>query len=76
MRGHQLTPSDYALQHIVKSLSNLHFKFEEHRLRHPDCVVCCFLELENIDYAVLRHPNTGVQPQEEFFAEWLFDRDV
>jgi hypothetical protein len=76
MPGHQYTPAEYALQRIVESFSNLLSALEEHHLTHTYPVVFHFCQLENIDYLVLRYPNTAALPFEVFSDEWLFDREV
>jgi hypothetical protein len=50
--GHQLNQSEYALQRVVKSFSNLLFQFAECHLTHTYRVVYHFCELQNINYLV------------------------
>jgi hypothetical protein len=69
MPGHQYTPSEYALQKVVESFGNLLFELAEQRLTHTYAVVYHFCQLENIDYLVLRHLNSGALPFKEYSEE-------
>jgi hypothetical protein len=76
MPGYQYTPAEYALQRVVEIFRNLLFALAEHHLTHTYAVVFRFCQLENIDYLVLRYPNTGTLPFEEFSEEWLYDDEA
>jgi len=66
MPGHRYTQAEYALIRIVEVFGNLLFTLQEHNLTHTYQVVFRFVQLENIDYLVLRYLNTGLLPFEEF----------
>jgi hypothetical protein len=71
-----LTQSEYALSQIVDLFGDLLTRLEEERLTHTYQVVFRFLQIENIDYLVLRFLNTGLLSYEEWAEEWLFDEEV
>jgi hypothetical protein len=76
MPGHQYTPTEYALQRVVESFSNLLFELAEHQLTHIYAVFFRFCQLEDIDYLVLRYLNPGALPFEEISEESLFHGEV
>jgi len=76
MPGHRYTPAEYALQQVVETFGNLLFTLHEHNLIHTYEVVCCFAELENIDYLVLRYLNTGLLPFKEFSEDGSYDEET
>jgi hypothetical protein len=76
MFGQHLTQSKYALQQVVQLFRNLLIQLEEAHISHTSQVVFHFCQLENIDYLVLRYPNTGALPFEEWAEEWLCDGEV
>jgi len=49
---------------------------QELNLTHTYRVVFRFVEIENIDYLVLRYLNTGLLPLEEFSEDLLFDEEA
>jgi len=69
MPGHRYTPAEYALIQVVETIGNLLFTLQEQNLIHTYRVVFRFVQLENIDYLVLRYLNTGFLPFEEFSEE-------
>jgi len=76
MPGHSLTQSEYALQQVVESFSNLLFSLDEQHLTHTYRVVFRFCELAGIDYLVLRYLNTTALLFEEFSEDWLFSNEA
>ena len=64
MPGHRYTPADYALQRVVELFGNLLFTLQEHNLYHTYREVFRFVQLDNIDFLVLRYLNTGLLPFE------------
>ena len=76
MPGHKYTHAKYALIQVVETFGNLLFTLQEQGLTHTYSVVFRFVQLENIDYLVLRYLNTGLLPLEEFSEEgsW-YDED-
>jgi hypothetical protein len=76
MSRRHLTQSDYALEKVVESFSDLLFQLDEVRLTHTYQVVFRFCQLESIDYLVLRYLNPGAQPFEEWAEEWLHDGEA
>jgi hypothetical protein len=76
MSGRHLTQSEYALQQIVQSFSDLLFQLEEAHLTHTFRVVFRFCQLQNIDYLVLRYLNTSTLPFEEWAEKWLHEGEV
>jgi len=76
MPGHRYTHAEYALQQVVELFGNLVFALHEHNLFHTYCVVFRFVQLENIDYVVLRYLNTGLLPFEGFSEDLLFDEET
>jgi len=76
MPGRSLTQSEYAIQKIVELFGNLLFSLHEHNLTHTYHMVFRFAELENIDYLVLRHLNTGLLPFEELSEDLLFNGEA
>jgi len=76
MPGHRYTPAEYTLQQVVELFGNLQFYSHQHRLTHTYRVVFRFVQLENIDYLVLRYLNTGLLPFEEFSEDDLFDKEI
>jgi len=75
MPGHRYTQSEYALQQVVELFGNHLFSLHEHNLIHTYRVVFRFVQLENIDYLVLRYLNTSLVPFEEFSEDLLFDEE-
>jgi len=76
MSGHRYTHYEYALQQTVELFGNLLFALHEHSLHHNYQVVLRFLQLESLDYLVLRYLNTGLLPCEEFSEDLLFDGET
>jgi len=76
MSGHRYTPYEYALHQTVELFGNLLFALHEHNLHHIYQVVLRFLQLESLDYLVLRYLNTGLLPFEEFSEDLLFDKET
>jgi len=76
MPGHAYTHFEYALQQVVESFGNLLLSLHEFNLTHTYRVVFRFVQLENIDYLVLRYLNTGLLPFEEFSEDLLFDEEA
>jgi len=75
MPGHRYTPAEYALIQVVETFGNLLYTLQEHNLIHTYRVVFRFVQLENIDYLVLRYLNTGLLPFEEFSTDesWNYE---
>jgi len=76
MPGHRYTPYEYALQQVVELFGNLLWRLHEHNLTHTYNVVFRFVQIENIDYLVLRYLNTGLLPFEEFSEDLLFNEEA
>jgi hypothetical protein len=76
MSGRHLTQSAYALQQIVELSGDLLPRLEEVHFTHTYQVVFRFLQIENIDYLVLRFLNTGLLLYKEWAEEWLFNEKV
>jgi len=76
MPGHRYTHYEYALQQTVELFGNLLFTLHEHNLHHIYHVVFRFVQLENLDYLVLRYLNTGLLPFEEFSEDLLFSKET
>jgi len=76
MPGHRYTQAEYALQRVVELCGNLLLSLQELTLNHTYRVVIRFLEIENIDYLVLRYLNTGLLPFEEFSEDLFFDEEA
>jgi len=74
MPGHRYTHYKYALQQTVELFGNHLFTLHEHNLHHIYHVVFRFVQLENLDYLVLRYLNTGLLPFEEFSEDLLFEQ--
>jgi len=76
MPGHRYTHYEYALQQTVELFGTLLYTLHEHNLHHTYRVVFLFLQLENLDYLVLRYLNTGLLPFEEFSGDQSFDEEI
>jgi len=76
MPGHRYTQAEYALQQVVELFGNLLFSLDEHNLTHTYQVVFRFVQLESLDFLVLRYLNTGLLPFEEFSEDLFFDEEV
>jgi len=76
MPGHRYSQVEYALQRVVELFGNLLLSLQELNLTHTYRVVFRFVQLENIDYPVLRYLNTGLLPFEEFSKDLLFDEEA
>jgi len=76
MPGHRYTPYEYALHQTVELFGNLLYTLQEHNLLHIYRVVFRFLQLENLDYLVLRYLNTGLLPFEVYSEDLLFDEEA
>ena len=76
MPGHRYTPYEYALHRIVEVFGGLLFALQEHNLHHTYQVVFRFLQLENLDYLVLRYLNTGLLPFEEYSEDLWFEGEA
>jgi len=76
MPGHRYTHYEYALQQTVELFGNLLFTLHEHNSLRIYHVVFRFVQLENLDYPVLRYLNTGLLPFEEFSENLLFDEEM
>ena len=75
MPGHRYTPAEYALTQVVETFGNHLFTLHEHNLIHTYRVVLRFVQLENIDYLVLRYLNTGLLPFEEFSEDGSWNEE-
>ena len=76
MPGHRYTQAKYTLQPVVELFGNLLFSLHKHSLTHTYRVVFRFVELENIDYLVLRDLNTRLLPFEEFSEDLWYDEGI
>jgi len=75
MPGHRYTPAEFALQRTVALFGDLLFTLHEHNLIHIYQVVYRFVQLEILDYLVLRYLNTGSLPFEEFSEDSWYDAE-
>jgi hypothetical protein len=76
LSGQPWTKSEYDLQKIVKSFSDLLIQLDEAHLSYTYQVVFHFCQLENNDCLVLWIPNTGTLPFEEWCEEWLDEGEI
>ena len=76
MSGRRLTRSEYALQQVVVLLGELLSQLAEVRLTHTYQVVFRFVQIENIDFLVLRYLNIGLLPFEEFSKDQWYDAEI
>jgi len=76
MPGHRYTQGEYALQRVVELFGNLLLSLHKLNLTHTYQVVFHFVQIENIDFLVLRYLNTGLLPFEEFSEDLLFDEEA
>jgi len=76
MPGHRYTQYEYALQQVVELFGNLLFSLHDHNLTHTYQVVFRFVQIENIDFLVLRYLNIGLLPFEEFSKDQWYDAEI
>jgi len=75
MPGHRYTHTEYALQQTVELFGNLLFSLHEHNVHHIYQVVFLFVQLESLDYLVLRYLNTGLLPFEVFSEDRWYNEE-